>query len=115
MRRSASGSRRAARAARRWAGCSATGISCATGRPVRAGGSSIRSSPRGCATSSCSARGALGGTAGEDAGDRVVLGLGDPDAVLVLDRDLAGDVAAAEGLVGREPGGGVAVALAAVG
>lgn len=44
-----------------------------------------------------------------------MLGLGDPEAVFIFDRDLAGDVLAAEGFVGREPGGGVAVGLLLVG
>ena len=51
----------------------------------------------------------------EDALHRVVLRGRHPAAVAPLDRDLAGDVGAAERLVGRQPARGVAVALLAVG
>lgn len=44
-----------------------------------------------------------------------MLGLGDPEAVFIFDRDLAGDVLAAEGFVGGEPGGGVAIGFLLVG
>ena len=44
-----------------------------------------------------------------------MLGLGDPEAVFIFDRDLAGDVLAAEGFVRGEPGGGVAVGFLLVG
>lgn len=44
-----------------------------------------------------------------------MLSLGDPEAVFVFDRDLAGDVLAAEGFVRGEPGGGVAVGFLLVG
>ena len=57
----------------------------------------------------------LAGAGVEHAADRVLLGGGDRERVLALDGDLAGDVGAAERLVRRQPGGGVPVALAAVG
>lgn len=41
--------------------------------------------------------------------------LGDPEAVFVFDGNLAGDVLAAEGFVGGEPGGGVTVGFLLVG
>ncbi|GAB3273710.1 hypothetical protein GCM10027449_11380 [Sinomonas notoginsengisoli] len=60
-------------------------------------------------------RGQLARALGEDAGDGIVLGLRDPEAVGGLHRDPAGDVRAAEGGVRRQPGGGVAVALLLIG
>ena len=51
----------------------------------------------------------------EDSYAGIVFGGGDPQPVLGLHRDLAGDVGAAVGLVRRQPGGGVAVALLPVG
>jgi hypothetical protein len=52
---------------------------------------------------------------GQDVGHRVVPGLGSPQAVPCLHRDLPGDVFAPEALVRRQPGGCVAVALFDVG
>ncbi len=57
----------------------------------------------------------LAGARGQHAGDRVVFGLGDPRVIVGLDGDLASDVLAAEALVLGQPGGGVAVALGAIG
>lgn len=44
-----------------------------------------------------------------------MFGLGGPEAVFEFDGDLASDVLTAEGLVGGEPGGGVAVGFLLVG
>ena len=57
----------------------------------------------------------IGALVGDDPSDGVVFGLGHPEPVFGLDRDLAGDVVAAERPVRRQPGRGVPVALGGVG
>ncbi len=60
------------------------------------------------------ADGGFGWASFKNASHGVVLGLGDPEAIFVLDGNLASDVLTAEAFVFREPCGGVTIGFALV-